>query len=58
MRPDAVASLDMRYRAATPRSREVYERALKVLPGGHTREVAHHPPYPAAISHGASEIFD
>ncbi len=40
------------YRRRTPRSAEQFESAKRVLPGGDTRTVAFHPPYPLTVSHG------
>jgi glutamate-1-semialdehyde 2,1-aminomutase len=37
------------YEARTPRSRERFERALEVFPGGDTRVATFYTPYPAAI---------
>src|SRR3954451_19335136 len=45
--------------ARTPRSRERFERALQVLPGGDTRASTFYPPYPVAIAHGEGlELVD
>ena len=35
--------------ARTPRSQERHEAAKRVMPGGDTRTVAFHPPYPLTI---------
>ncbi|MEZ5292273.1 MAG: aminotransferase class III-fold pyridoxal phosphate-dependent enzyme [Vicinamibacterales bacterium] len=40
------------YRAATPASRALFERAARVLPGGDTRTGTFHPPYPLFVSRG------
>jgi len=37
------------YRAATPRSRGLHERASAVMPGGDTRSVTYHEPYPSYV---------
>jgi glutamate-1-semialdehyde 2,1-aminomutase len=45
--------------ARTPASRERFERALQVLPGGDTRASTFYPPYPVAIAHGEGlELVD
>jgi glutamate-1-semialdehyde 2,1-aminomutase len=41
------------YLNRTPRSRERFERARAVMPGGDTRTVAFHPPYPLSIDSGS-----
>jgi len=38
-----------RYERATPRSRERFEEARNYLPGGDTREVTYHAPYPSFV---------
>jgi glutamate-1-semialdehyde 2,1-aminomutase len=40
------------YRARTPRSAALHEAARRVLPGGDTRTVAFHAPYPLAVQEG------
>jgi glutamate-1-semialdehyde 2,1-aminomutase len=40
------------YRARTPRSAALHEAARQVMPGGDTRTVAFHAPYPLAIADG------
>ena len=47
------------YRDRTARSRAVHEAARRVLPGGDTRTIAFHPPYPLTILEGhGSRITD
>jgi len=46
------AELIAEYRARTPRSAEMVDAARKVMPGGDTRTVAFHPPYPLSVDHG------
>ncbi len=47
------------YRGRSPQSRARHEAACRVLPGGDTRTIAFHPPYPLAIDHGAGyHIWD
>lgn len=41
------------YRQRTPRSLALHESARRVMPGGDTRTVAFHAPYPLAIASGA-----
>lgn len=38
-----------RYQESTPRSAELFERAARHMPGGDTREVTHHEPYPSFV---------
>jgi glutamate-1-semialdehyde 2,1-aminomutase len=38
-----------RYERATPRSRELFEEAHAYMPGGDTREVTYHAPYPSFV---------
>jgi len=40
------------YRASSPRSAALHESARKVMPGGDTRTVAFHAPYPLAVAEG------
>jgi glutamate-1-semialdehyde 2,1-aminomutase len=40
------------YLARTPRSRELYERATRSLPGGSTRTTVYSAPYPPYVDHG------
>ena len=46
------------YQRRTPRSAALAERARAVLPGGDTRTVAFHPPYPVTTSHGQGCRFE
>lgn len=48
----AVNQAMQRYRDRTSRSREVFERACKAMPGGNTRTVLHYDPYPVNITRG------
>lgn len=45
------------YRQKTPKSRQLYERAGKVMPGGICHNLRHHPPYPAYIGRAAGSRF-
>ena len=40
------------YRRTTPRSQELHERAVAVMPGGTTRTTTYFPPYPLYIERG------
>jgi glutamate-1-semialdehyde 2,1-aminomutase len=40
------------YRKTTPRSKELHERAVDVMPGGTTRTTTYFPPYPLYIERG------
>ena len=46
------ADLLAHYVARTPRSKALYERALRVMPGGDTRTGTFHLPYPLFVSRG------
>ena len=50
--PRAGAALHELYRARTPRSAELFERAARVLPGGSTRTTVYAPPYPPYLAGG------
>lgn len=52
---DALDAAHARYRAARPRSAELHERAVAVMPGGSTRSVLDLEPFPFRVSeaHGA-----
>src|SRR5580765_7439030 len=41
-----------RYGERTPESRKAHERAARVLPGGVSRNIVHHAPYPLFIESG------
>src|SRR5262245_20675050 len=47
------AALHAAYRARTPRSAAMFERATGVLPGGSTRTTIYAPPYPPYLSGGS-----
>lgn len=49
---DVAAKLIAEYRARTPKSAALAEAARKVMPGGDTRTVAFHAPYPLSIERG------
>ena len=46
------------YKGRTPTSAALAERARAVLPGGDTRTVAFHPPYPVTTAHGQGCRFE
>jgi glutamate-1-semialdehyde 2,1-aminomutase len=47
------------YKARTPRSRQMYEEALRVMPGGNSRTTTFFDPYPFYITRGAgARIWD
>lgn len=50
--PALDADLLARYLARTPRSKALYERAVRVMPGGDTRTGTFHLPYPLFVSRG------
>jgi len=41
------------YRSSTPKSGSLYERAAAVMPGGDTRSVTYHDPYPSFVASGS-----
>jgi glutamate-1-semialdehyde 2,1-aminomutase len=45
------------FRRRTPESERRFERAKRVLPGGDTRTIAFHPPYPLTVAEGAGCRF-
>src|SRR5688572_18015425 len=45
------------YEARTPISRELATRAQRVMPGGETRTITFHPPYPLTGDHGSGCTF-
>lgn len=49
-RTQAVEQARARYAIARPRTRELHERAKEFLPGGNTRTVIYHPPFPLRIA--------
>jgi glutamate-1-semialdehyde 2,1-aminomutase len=48
----AATSIERDYRAATPRSAELIQRAARTMPGGNTRTASFYPPYPVVIERG------
>jgi glutamate-1-semialdehyde 2,1-aminomutase len=51
-RDEAVAQARARFAARRPRTAELHARAQQFLPGGNTRTVLHHPPFPLRIARG------
>jgi glutamate-1-semialdehyde 2,1-aminomutase len=51
--PIGAAALHEAYRARTPRSAALFERATDVLPGGSTRTTVYAPPYPPYLAGGS-----
>jgi glutamate-1-semialdehyde 2,1-aminomutase len=51
--PAACAALHDAYRARTPRSAALFDRATRVLPGGSTRTTVFAPPYPPYLVAGS-----
>jgi glutamate-1-semialdehyde 2,1-aminomutase len=56
-RNEIAAGLLRRYRERTPGSRAAHEKARAVMPGGDTRTVAFHPPYPITVERGSGCII-
>ena len=46
------------YEEQTPRSRALHERATAVMPGGDTRSVTYHRPYPSFITEAKDAWFE
>ncbi|HEY3904835.1 MAG TPA: aminotransferase class III-fold pyridoxal phosphate-dependent enzyme [Streptosporangiaceae bacterium] len=55
---DAVAQARDRYAAARPLTRELHERASAYLPGGNTRTVLYHRPFPLRIARAYDAILE
>jgi glutamate-1-semialdehyde 2,1-aminomutase len=56
-RTQAVEQARARYAAARPLTRELHERAKHFLPGGNTRTVLYHPPFPLRIARGWDAVL-
>src|SRR5215469_7082495 len=56
-RAHAVEQARARYALARPRTKELHERARDVLPGGNTRTVLYHPPFPLRIARGWDAVL-
>src|SRR5260370_5747981 len=54
-----ISAVEQRYRESTPRSSQLFERALQSLPGGNTRTTIYIQPYPFYFDHGNDyDIYD
>jgi len=56
-RAHAVEQARASYALARPRTRELHERATSFLPGGNTRTVLYHPPFPLRIARGWDAVL-
>src|SRR5215472_16081468 len=56
-RTHAVEQARARYAIARPLTRELHERAKDFLPGGNTRTVIYHPPFPLRIARGWDAVL-
>lgn len=54
----AVDEASARYSAANPASLRRHEAALKVMPGGNTRSVLYHAPFPLAFDSGSGAMLE
>jgi glutamate-1-semialdehyde 2,1-aminomutase len=54
---EAVAAARAHYAERRPKTRELHERALAWLPGGNTRTVLYHPPFPLRIARAWDAIL-
>jgi glutamate-1-semialdehyde 2,1-aminomutase len=52
-----LAGLVQEFEARTPRSKEVADRARRLLPGGETRSITFYSPYPASITRAAGAVI-
>ncbi|CAA9561459.1 MAG: Glutamate-1-semialdehyde 2,1-aminomutase [uncultured Thermomicrobiales bacterium] len=57
VRTEMEADVLAAYRARTPISAALHEEASVVMPGGDTRTVAFHAPYPLAVEHGQGSVL-
>lgn len=55
---EAVAVARARYADQRPRTRELHERALTSLPGGNTRSVLYHQPFPLRIARAWNAMLE
>lgn len=53
---DEIAEARTRYAQRRPRSLEVHRKACEVMPGGNTRTVLYHGPFPLRLSHGEGGV--
>ncbi len=54
----AVAEARARYAVGRPLTRALHERAAAVLPGGNTRSVLYHPPFPLRIARAWDAVLE
>ncbi|KAF2721733.1 putative glutamate-1-semialdehyde 2,1-aminomutase [Polychaeton citri CBS 116435] len=55
---DALQAAHSRYRERNPTSLELYDEATESLPGGNTRSLLHHTPFPVYMKHGTGhQVF-
>ena len=57
VKPATGSAIVAEYEARTPQSKKAAERARKVMPGGETRTVTFHAPYPLTGDHGSGCQF-
>jgi glutamate-1-semialdehyde 2,1-aminomutase len=56
---DIVNSIEAKFRKRTPRSAEFAARAVRVMPGGETRNAVYHRPYSVVIDHASgTRLYD
>jgi glutamate-1-semialdehyde 2,1-aminomutase len=55
---EAVEAARERYAAARPRTAELHRRAAGFLPGGNTRSVLYHPPFPLRITRAWDSMLE
>jgi glutamate-1-semialdehyde 2,1-aminomutase len=55
---EAVAGARARYAARRPRTAALHERARAFLPGGNTRSVLYHPPFPLRIARAWDAVLE
>ncbi|CAN7146637.1 aspartate aminotransferase family protein [Bosea sp. LjRoot237] len=53
---DELVEARARYEQRRPKSRTVHQRACEVMPGGNTRTVLYHDPFPLRLAHGEGAI--
>jgi glutamate-1-semialdehyde 2,1-aminomutase len=53
----AAPAIEQRFRAATPASAALFERAARVFPGGYTRDAIMRGPYPTFIAEGHGNVL-
>lgn len=53
---DELVEARARYEERRPKSRAVHQRACEVMPGGNTRTVLYHGPFPLRLAHGEGAV--